>query len=193
MREYDSIAEWYASERVDRTGVPEVTALAQSLPRAARVLDIGCGNGIPITRALLGTGHRIVAVDSSSEMLARFRHNCAGTPSVHGVVQNLPFADAVFDAAVAWGILFHLDQHEQLKALASVSRLLKAGAPFLFTSGDADGNSADVVGTMNGVAFHYYSFSRDDYRRVLGENGFTLTDVHADSGKNTYYLAHKSV
>jgi hypothetical protein len=40
MREYDLIAGWYASQRVDRTGVPEATALAATLPRGARVLDI---------------------------------------------------------------------------------------------------------------------------------------------------------
>ena len=28
VREYDLIAEWYASERVDQTGVPEATTLA---------------------------------------------------------------------------------------------------------------------------------------------------------------------
>jgi len=188
MHEYDLIAEWYASERVDQTGVAEAMALVRSLARGASVLDIGCGNGIPITRALLSAGYRIVGIDSSGEMLARFRDNCRGTPSVRGVVESCPFADA----AVAWGVMFHLNQDEQLKAIESISRVLKKGAPFLFTSGDEDGNSDDFVGTMNGVTFHYYSFSSDNYRRVLDERGFRLVDVHADSGKNTYYLADKS-
>ena len=33
MREYDEIAEWYASDRTQPTGVPEVTALAASVQR----------------------------------------------------------------------------------------------------------------------------------------------------------------
>ena len=53
VREYDLIAEWYASERDHQTGVPEATALASSIPRGSLVLDVGCGNGIPITGALL--------------------------------------------------------------------------------------------------------------------------------------------
>ncbi len=192
MREYDLIAEWYASERRDQTGVAEVRALTSAIPRGARVLDIGCGNGIPITRALLAAGDRVIALDSSIEMLARLRANCPEAAAVLGVVQSCPFPDDVFDAAVAWGVVFHLRQSEQVDAIASVARVLRKGAPFLFTSGDVDGNSDDFVGTMNGVAFHYYSFSVDGYRRVLGERGFTLIDVHADSGKNTYYLARKS-
>jgi ubiquinone/menaquinone biosynthesis C-methylase UbiE len=193
MHEYDLIADWYASERVDQTGVAEAMAMVKSLPRGAAVLDIGCGNGIPITRALLSAGCRIVGMDSSSAMLARFRGNCPETPSVRGVVQCCPFADAAFDAAVAWGVMFHLKQDEQLKAIESVSRVLKRGALFLFTSGAEDGNSDDFVGTMNSVTFHYYSFSSDNYRRVLGERGFTLADMHVDSGQNIYYLACKSV
>jgi SAM-dependent methyltransferase len=143
MREYDLIAEWYAAERVDQTGVPEVTALAQSIPLSGLVLDVGCGNGIPLTRALLGAGHSVVGLDSSSHMLARFGRNCPDTLAVHAVVQSCPFADAVFDAAVAWGVMFHLNQSDQMKAIACVSRVLKSGAPFLFTSGGVNGLASE--------------------------------------------------
>jgi ubiquinone/menaquinone biosynthesis C-methylase UbiE len=73
MREYDLTAESFAADRRQTIGVPEVTALAASLPQGARVLDVGCGNGLPITRTLLDAGHRVVGLDSSSQMLARFR------------------------------------------------------------------------------------------------------------------------
>ena len=108
-----------------------------------------------------------------------------------GIAQACPFAADIFDAAIAWGVMFHLTQAEQVQVLASVSRVLKIGAPFLFTAGDADDDSGDHVGTMNGVEFHYYSFTIDGYRSVLTDDGFTLVDVHHDAGKNLYYLAAK--
>jgi len=126
MREYDLIAEWYAVERVDQMGVPEVTALAQSIPGSGLVLDVGCGNGIPLTRALLAAGHSVVGLDSSSQMLARFGRNCPDTLAVHAVVQSCPFADAVFDAAVAWGVMFHMNQSYLIKVIASVYYALKS-------------------------------------------------------------------
>jgi SAM-dependent methyltransferase len=190
VREYDLITEWYASERVDQTGVPETTALASSIPSGSRIFDIGCGNGIPITLALLRAGHRVVGLDSSHAMLARFRGNCPETPTVRGVVQSCPFADGVFDAAVAWGVMFHLKPEDQIKAIESVSRVLKTGAAFLFTAGDVDGFDGKE-NTMNGVMFRYFSFSIDNYRRILADHGFTLANVHADSGNNFYYLAQK--
>ena len=55
------IAEWYASQRTDATGAPEVTALLSALPASPLVLDVGCGNGLPLTRLLVDHGCRVVA------------------------------------------------------------------------------------------------------------------------------------
>lgn len=191
MREYDEIADWYASERDDQTGVPEATTLASSIRRGSLVLDIGCGNGVPITRILLGAGHRVIGLDSSAAMLARFKQNCPEAFAVRGVIQSCPFADGLFDAAVAWGIMFHLNPEDAIQAITDVSRTLRLGAPFLFTSGDEDGFEAKE-GKMNGVTFRYFSYSVSSYRRILGDHGFTLVDVQADRGNNTYYLARKA-
>jgi len=191
VHEYDLIAEWYRSERDDQTGVPEATALASLIPPGSRVLDIGCGNGIPITRALRGRGHTLVGLDSSREMLQRFRNNCPETPAVRGIAQSCPFADCIFDAAVAWGVMFHLNHEDQSRAIASISRVLKSRAPFLFTSGKVDGLEGKV-GTMHGVAFRYFSYSIHNYRSTLRDHGFTLLSIHTDSGNNTYYLAKKA-
>lgn len=191
LREYDLIADWYASQRLDQTGVPEATALASSIPRGSLVLDIGCGNGLPITRTFLNAGHRVIGLDSSPAMLARFVKNCPEALAVRGAVQSCPFADGLFDAAIAWGVMFHLSPDDAIRAIAQVARMVKPGAPFLFTSGDIDGFTAKE-GTMNGVTFQYFSYSIPSYRRILGDHGFTLVDVHADSGDNTYYLAKRT-
>jgi SAM-dependent methyltransferase len=191
--EYDLIADWYASERVDETGVPEALALVRTLSPNARVLDIGCGNGLPITKALLAAGVQVVGIDSASKMLARFRVNLPVTPAVRAVAQALPFADATFDGAVAWGVMFHLPPAEEIKVIASVARLLKPNGSFLFTAGDVGDDSGDHVGIMNGVEFRYYSFTMDGYRRVLVDHGLTLVDFHTDKGENGYFLATKTV
>jgi ubiquinone/menaquinone biosynthesis C-methylase UbiE len=193
MREYDLIADWYRSDRSRSIGVHEALAAVASLPRGSRILDVGCGNGLPITDALVSAGHRLVGLDSSQGMLIRFRENVSGTPAVRGDARACPFLNETFDAAISWGMWFHLVPRDQATAFASVSRLLKPGAPFLFTAAEIPGVKADdrgITGTMNGVTFHYYAVT--DYRTLLAEYGFDLVNVYDDPGVSTYYLARKA-
>jgi SAM-dependent methyltransferase len=109
MHEYDLIADWYAADRSHDIGIPEMTALARSLPQGATVLDIGCGTGIPVTRALLAVGCYVFAVDSSSRMIEKFRANFPDIPALCAAIQSCDLQSRTFDAAVAWGVMFHLD------------------------------------------------------------------------------------
>ena len=193
MHEYDLIADWYPSDRGRSVGVREALAAVASLPRDARVLDVGCGNGFPITDALVNAGYRVVGLDSSRGMLKRFRVNLPTTSVVGGDARASPFAENVFDAAISWGMMFHLTRGDQTKAFANVSRVLKRGAPFLFTAAEIAEIASDdtgITGTMNGVTFHYYAVA--SYRALVAWHGFELVDVYDDPGVSTYYFARKT-
>jgi ubiquinone/menaquinone biosynthesis C-methylase UbiE len=192
VREYDLIADWYRGDRSRSIGVPEALAAVASLARGSRILDLGCGNGSPITDALVTAGYRVVGLDSSRGMLERFRVNLPNTPAVRGDSRTCPFVDGVFDAAVSWGMLFHLEPRDQAAAFAAVSRVLKPGAPFLFTAAEIPEVRPDdqgITGTMNGVTFRYYAVA--DYRTLIGEHGFELENVYDDPGVSTYYFSRK--
>jgi ubiquinone/menaquinone biosynthesis C-methylase UbiE len=103
MREYDLIADWYSTDRGRTAGVDEALAVAATLRAGARILDLGCGNGVPITEALVKADHRVVGLDSSTEMLAHFRVNLPGTPIVRGDTRRCPFSSGAFDAAISRG------------------------------------------------------------------------------------------
>jgi SAM-dependent methyltransferase len=190
MREYDLIADWYLTDRGRTVGVAEALAVAATLPAGSRILDVGCGNGVPITEALVNAGYRVAGLDSSAGMLARFLINTPGTPAVRGDARRCPFADGVFDAAISWGMIFHLPRGDQAMVLASVSRVLKPGAPFLFTAAEREGDdAAGITGEMNGVTFHYYTVP--SYRALAAEHGLELVSVYDDPGVSTYYLMRK--
>jgi SAM-dependent methyltransferase len=189
MREYDLIAGWYASDRGRTVGVAEALEVAATLPAGSRILDIGCGNGVPITEALVNAGHRVVGLDSSAGMLARFLVNLPGTAVVQGDVRRCPFTSGVFDAAISWGMMFHFPPGDQALAFASVSRVLKPAAPFLFTAAEREGDDEGITGEMNGVTFHYYTVP--SYGALAVEHGLELVGIHDDPGVSTYYLTRK--
>ena len=191
MREYDSIADWYQTDRSRTFGVAEALAVATRLPAHSRIPDVGCGTGMPITEALVNAGHRVIGLNSSAGMLARFQANLPGTPAVRGDARRLPFADGGLDAAISWGMIFHLPPTGQAAVFASVSRALKPGAPFLFTGAEIEGvGDTAVTGTMNGVTFHYYAVP--SYRNLIEAHGLLLENTYDDPGVSTYYLTRKS-
>jgi len=192
MREYDLIANWYPGDRGRTVGVAEVLGVARSLSERSRILDLGCGNGVPITEALVNAGYRVIALDSSAGMLARFRINLPDIPVLHADSRACPFADNTFDGAISWGMLFHLTRADQAVVFASVSRVLKPGGLFLFTAAEIpDADDEGITGTMNGVTFRYYAVP--DYATLLADHGFALVNVHDDPGANTYFLARKAL
>ena len=99
---------------------------------------------MPITEALVNAGYRVVGLDSSAGMLARFQANLPGTSVVRGDARWCPFVNGGFDAAISMGMMFHLSRGDQAAAFASVSRVLKPGAPFLFTGAEIE--EADDAG-----------------------------------------------
>ena len=192
MLEYDLIADWYRRDRSRSIGVRETLTAVGSLAHGSRILDLGCGNGSPIADALVTAGYRVVGLDSSGGMLERFRVNLPNTPAVRGDSRTCPFVDGVFDAAVSWGMLFHLEPRDQAAVFAAVSRVLTPGAPFLFTAAeipDVPPDDLGITGTMNGVTFRYYAVA--DYRTLIGEHGFELENVYDDPGVSTYYFSRK--
>lgn len=102
MREYDLIADGYATDRDRTAGVAQAIAVADTLPAHSRILDVGCGNGVPITEALVNAGHRVVGLDSSSGMLALFRVSLPNTPVVRASTPTAasPVSSAVAETAI---------------------------------------------------------------------------------------------
>lgn len=186
MREYDQIAGWYAEARSEETGLPDVIAFAESLPTGGRILDLGCGNGRPISEVLIRQGFQLVGLDSSAEMIARYRRLFPGVSTRCERIQDAHFDPGSFDAVVAWGVLFHLSIDDQKAVFARVADWLRPGGRFLFTAGDVEGTTTSE---MDGVAFRYVSSDADGYRRALEQAGLILESIHRDAWDNVVYRA----
>ena len=190
MRQYDQIAEWYVAARSSEIGIPDLAAFVRRLSPGASILDLGCGDGIPISRFLTREGYDVTALDSSLEMIARYR---ASFPDVFARcerAQEAHFPAASFEAVVAWGMLFHMSEADQKTVILKVAEWLRPGGWFLFTSGDVEGTSE---GKMNGVTFQYVSLGVNTYRHLIDRAGMYLETHHSDTWNNYVYIARKAV
>jgi SAM-dependent methyltransferase len=76
-----------------------------------RTLEVGCGEG-RVTRDLVTRGHRVVAVDSTSELLKLARDADPASPYLQCDAAALPFAEASFDLVVFYNSLMDVDDME---------------------------------------------------------------------------------
>jgi ubiquinone/menaquinone biosynthesis C-methylase UbiE len=89
--------------------------------RPLDVLDLGAGTG-KLTSALLGAGHRVIAVEPLAQMRAILASSYPDAVALEGTAEALPLQDASVDA-VAVGAAFHW--FDQPAALAQIRRVLR--------------------------------------------------------------------
>ena len=103
--------------------------LAELLPPASRILDVGCGYG-RIAVPLAIAGHAVQGLDVSPTMIEAARANAATAgldiPFVVGSMTDLPFDDASFDVVLCLWSAFHelLEVDAQVRAIHEMWRVL---------------------------------------------------------------------
>jgi SAM-dependent methyltransferase len=101
----------------------------QYLAGAARVLDVGAGEG-QVSRLAAAGGAFAVGLEPARAQVTVARSRAGGPAYVRGAAAALPFPDASFDAVVACLVFEHITEYEA--AIAEVGRVLQPGGRFLF-------------------------------------------------------------
>jgi len=150
------------------------------------VVDIACGGGYPITKALVDSGLVVWVIDSSPTLLKQFRLRFPTIPNQCASALKSDYFGRTFDAAISIGLVFLLHEDEQLAFLYRVSEILVPRGRFLFTAPVEIGTWQDVT-----TGLEYRSLGRIAYTRALERIGFRLIRTHIDEGENNYYEAEK--
>ena len=192
---YERLADTYAAIH-DRV----VAALAPD--PGARVLDVACGTGAVALRAARA-GADVTGIDISADQLAKARAAAAaeGLPIrfEEGDCQELPYADAEFDAAAStFGAVFAFD-HE--RTAAELTRVCRAGGRLALTAWPEDDWSD--VGKRAGRTFPSgaapHDWARQEHVEALLGGAFELElqqgkwRIEATSGEELWELVASSM
>jgi cyclopropane fatty-acyl-phospholipid synthase-like methyltransferase len=175
-RGYDVIADRYEHwMREEVEGAPTAQWLENLLvllPPGSDVLELGCGNGEPVARALAAQ-HRYVGVDLSRAQLDRARALVPEATFLRADYTKLERDPASVDAVVALFTITHIPREEHRPLLDRIGSWLCPGGLFLATLG-----SRDNVGTIQedflGAPMFFSGFDTEANRQLLREAGFEL-------------------
>jgi SAM-dependent methyltransferase len=178
---WDGIVDQFRTQR-SAIGADTVRAWCRGLPSRARVLDLGCGTGIPITATLLDAGCTVRGVDASPRMVAAFHHRFPDVPVSCGAAESSTFFDQMYEGVVAIGLLFLLPPPIQLTVIERVAAALSPGGRFLFTMPVQACTWTDVLTARDSVAL-----GDTAYRAAFAAAGLALVAEYVDEGENHYY------
>jgi ubiquinone/menaquinone biosynthesis C-methylase UbiE len=139
-------------------------AIAEARPR--RVLEVGGGEGELAERIVNELRAELVAIDQSERMVELQRSK--GIDACVGDVQELPFANAEFDVAVAAWVLFHVP--DLGRAVAELARVLKPTGRLVAVTSSTE-HFQDLWERAGGTNPH----SRFNFR---SENGTEILERH---------------
>jgi cyclopropane fatty-acyl-phospholipid synthase-like methyltransferase len=171
---YDEMAERYLAWASRVENDPRGRFLEQFvalLPTEARVLELGCGAGIPSTQAL-AERYDVVGLDISEVQLKLARKNVPRAEFIHADVTSVGFPPASFDGVAAFYSLSHVPAEEHAVLFGRIAGWLPPGGAFLASLGVGDeSNSTDE---WLGVPMFFSSHSAKTNRALLRAAGFDL-------------------
>ncbi len=149
---------------------------AARLAPGARVLDLGCGNGLPVALEL-SKRFDVTGVDLSPEQVERAR---ALVPGARFVCADMTVFDprpGTFDGVAAFYSLINVPVAEQPALLSRIASWLAPGGVLVATVGrDAwTGIERDWRGVA-GARMYYSQASVHDYRGWLAEAGLEILE-----------------
>lgn len=174
---FDAIGDRYDEAFPHKEGqIAAGSWMAESLPSGARVLDLGCGTGLPTAKQLADAGLRVTGVDLSPGMLAQARAHVPAADFVRADIADLyddgPLAPDSFGGVTAFFSLLMLPREEIPYALRAIHGLLEPGGVFALSMVEADVDYVAIP--FLGHTIRVSGYLRDELHQVVTDAGFEM-------------------
>lgn len=191
-RGYDLVSRAYRPDDADEGQyAPWLDLLEQRVAAGAAILDLGCGNGIPVDRRL-AERYAVTGVDLSPVQVDRARALVPAATFICADMTRVQFPDATFDAVACFYALIHVPLEEQPEMLRNVRRWLRPGGLFMATVGHGawTGIEKNWLGVEGGDMWWSHA-DIETYRKWFSEAGFRIefeTFVPEGTGGHNFIL-----
>lgn len=135
-RGYDALSVRYDEAFASETKYgPWLEELLARLTTPSRVLDLGCGSGVPVALTLADAGHQVTGVDLSEVQVRRARERVPAATFIQADATKLDLPADGFHAVVSFFALIHIPLDEQQELLRRIAAWLRPGGLFVATVG----------------------------------------------------------
>lgn len=193
---YNRIASQYLTERTrDSEDIHLLDDLMARLPDRAKVLDAGCGAGIPVAQ-ILSDRFELTGVDFSEAQIDLARRHVPGAQFVCQDMTKLDYPEDTFDAILSYYAIIHIPREQHRSLFVSFQRMLKPAGFALLCLG-AESLVDDIDENYLGTRMYWSHFDADTYLEMLEVTGFKhiwsriIRDETCEGGGHLFVLAQK--
>ena len=155
-----------------------VRAFGADLPHGSRILDVGCGNGLPATREL-ALSHDVTGVDISEQQIARARSNVPAATFIRGDVREVDLPAGAFDAIVALYLIDNIARDDYPTLFRRLGELLRPSGRLLLSA--EPGEDAWQQYTWLGVPMFINTIPTEALVRLIQEAGLSIVSADVES------------
>jgi ubiquinone/menaquinone biosynthesis C-methylase UbiE len=179
---YDRIAERFlAWAENDTSGMREqyTHVLLQELPPGAKVLELGCGAGVPITR-VLAQRFEVTGVDISARQIELARQHVPQARFIQADMAQLDLPPESYDGVAAFYALFHIPREQQPHVLQSIASWLRPGGMLVVTMA-TQASKGDVEEDWLGAPMFWSSYDSETNVRLVRKTGLEIVRAREET------------
>ena len=172
-RGYTKISEKYHKQRHIYPNRYLLLKFIKNLPKNSKVLDLGCGAGIPVAKFLVNGGYRVAGIDFSDGMLKLARKNVNEAKFIKMDMTKIRFPYNYFDGAVSFYAIIHVPREKHKIIYKSLHKILKHNALMMINASGTkewEGTSSDYFG----VPMFWSSYSPNKTLGIIKDAGFDI-------------------
>ncbi|HID40309.1 MAG TPA: class I SAM-dependent methyltransferase [Calditrichaeota bacterium] len=183
---YDEIAERYLATKDDSTLI-FAKELEKQLNPGAKILDAGCGAGIPIAK-YLSERFEVFGIDISAKQIELAKKNVPNGIFKKADFLESGFGNDFFDGIICLYALIHVDRKRHLEILKEFYRVLKSPGYLMICMGLEEWEGEEEY---HGTKMYWSHFGRKTNLELLKRAGFEILSEkpwNPETGPNDRHL-----
>jgi 2-polyprenyl-3-methyl-5-hydroxy-6-metoxy-1,4-benzoquinol methylase len=193
---YDRVSRAYRPDDapVERHYEQVLAFIKEHYPSGGRVLDLGCGCGVPLTRKLADR-YQVTGIDLSPVQVQRAEELVPSAKFVCADMTDRDWPTGSFDLVASMYALIHVPIAEQPMLLRRIADWLVPGSWLIATvgSGAWTGTEKDWCG-VKGATMYWSHADTPTYRQWIELAGMSVRDeqiIQEENGEHTLIYAQK--
>ena len=190
---YNKIAKTYHKQRNKYNSTHLLLKFKKLVPKGSKVLDMGCGAGVPVSKFLTMNGYDVTGIDFSSSMLKLAKKNVPEAKFFEMDMTKLKFKSNSFEGLVSFYAIIHVPKEKHAKIYKSLHRILKPNGIILITVGTCDWE--ETVDNYLGAPMFWSIINPEKTLKLLKNSGFKIlwSKILKLGGENGFWIIAKNI